>query len=418
MPVAPPDQAMVAAALALIAGGKTQAQAAAEMGVPARTLSDWVRRGRIASPPIPVIGLPPDGFEVVANNAQYDGDGKLKSQSVRTRRAAGNEYAVPDGHTIKGESALLDAEGRLVARWVKTRDGSDRTTAFIDALRQAFLEHEGNSPHIPCPAISDDDILTEYPIADLHLGQFSWGREVGENYDVKIAVETATKSIQALVEQSRPSTEAVVLFLGDYTHSNDEKGVTPAHQHRLDNDGRWQKVALVAAKLACNIIDIAAKKHPKVTVRVLQGNHDPDSAVALFVSLSLFYSNNDRITIEDDPSNMWKRRFGKCLLAGTHGHQMKPTDMAMALAVDCAEDWGQTTYRHIAYGHVHHAQSKEIMGVMVESFQAITARDAHAANHGYRSGRSVTALTWHREHGEIGRHRVNISGAAARREAA
>ena len=398
--------------------------AAAARGISRETLKgqhykarQWLSvRGEIGGPPIPEIGRPPEGFEVVANNAQYDGDGNLKSQSVRTRRAAGGGYEIPDGHTIKGESALLDADGRLMARWVKTREGSSES--FIDALKIAFAEYEGKSHVSPCPAVSDDDILTEYPIPDLHIGQHSWGREVGENYDVKIAVETATKSISDLVSQSRPSTEAAVLFMGDYTHSNDEKGVTPAHQHRLDNDGRWQKVSLAAAKLAVNLIDIVATKHPKVTVRVLQGNHDPDASFALFVALSLFYSNNDRITIEDDPANMWYRRFGRCLLAATHGHQMKPEAMAMSLAVDRAEDWGQTTYRHIAYGHVHHAQSKEIMGVMVESFQAITARDAHATNHGYRSGRSVTALTWHREHGEIGRHRVNISGAAARSEAA
>lgn len=407
-------------ALDLVALGRTQADVAAELGIRPRTLSHWVQksalRGEIGGPPIPEIGRPPDGFVVARNNAEYDADGTLRRQWVATKRDAGDVFEMPAGHVVKGVSALLDADGREMARWVKTREGSSEN--FIDALKTVFAEYDGKSHISPCPSVSDDDILTEYPIPDLHIGQHSWGREAGENYNVKIAVETATKSLSDLVSQSRTSTEAVVLFMGDYTHSNDEKGVTPAHQHRLDNDGRWQKVSLAAAKLAVNLIDIVAAKHPKVTVRVLQGNHDPDASAALFVSLSLFYSNNDRITIEDDPANMWYRRFGRCLLAATHGHQMKPTDMAMALAVDRAEDWGQTTYRHIAYGHVHHAQSKEIMGVMVESFQAITARDVHATNHGYRSGRSVTALTWHREHGEIGRHRVNISGAAARKVAA
>jgi predicted phosphodiesterase len=376
-------------------------------------IKECVRRGMLGSPE-----MAPPGFVVARNTTAYDGDGKPKGQWVSTKPEPGPDFEPLPGFAVKQRTTHVNADGRVLEQWVQEREGAEQRAALIDALRETFAEYKGMSPPIPDPAVSDDDILTEYPIVDLHLGQQSWGKESGENYNVKIAVETATKSLTSLVEQSRPSAEAVVLFMGDYTHSNDEKGVTPAHQHRLDNDGRWQKVYTAAAKLAVSLIEIVARKHQRVTVRVLKGNHDPDAAVSLAVALSLFYSNNPRITIEDDPSITWYRRFGRCLIAATHGHTQKPEAMAMAMPVDCAEDWGQTTYRHIAYGHVHHASVKEIMGIIVESFQAITARDAHAVNNGYRSGRSLTALTWHREHGEIGRHRVNISGASARREAA
>jgi hypothetical protein len=53
-------------------------------------------------------------------------------------------------------------------------------------------------------------------------------------------------------------------------------------------------------------------------------------------------------------------------------------------------------------------------GVRVESLQAMTARDAWNAASGYRSGRSLSAITFHAEDGEAGRHRVNISGPRSR----
>jgi hypothetical protein len=373
-------------------------------------------RGEIGGPPIPEIAMPPEGFVIRENSGQYDSEGNLEKQWIKTGQGNTDGYQTPEGHVVKGESVLLDAGGNVIAKWIKTREGSSGD--LVEALRAAFAEYDGASPYIPAPAISNDDILTEYPVPDLHLGALSWGKECGENYDVKIAVDTATTAIQALVDQSRPSTEAVLLFMGDFTHSNDEKGVTPAHEHRLDNDGRWHKNYAAAAHLAVALVDIVARKHKKVTVRVLKGNHDPDAAVCLSVALSLYYSNNPRITIEDDPAISWYRRFGKCLLGATHGHTQKPEVMAMAMAVDCAEDWGQTIYRHIAFGHIHHATMKEIMGIHVESFQAIAARDSFSAVHGFRSGRSVSAITWHKEDGEIGRHRVNISGASPRKEAA
>lgn len=409
-------------ALDRVALGRTQADVAAELGIRPRTLSGWVRRaalrGEIGGPPIPEIGRPPDGFIVKENSAHYDADGAIKDQWVRTGLGTDEVYEILPDHFVKEESAYVRADGSLIGKWIKTKKEAVATQALVEGLRAAFAEYEGKSVASAAPEISDDDILTEYPVPDLHIGQHSWGREAGENYNVKIAVDTAIQSISALVAQSRPSTEAVILFLGDTTHSNDEKGVTPAHEHRLDNDGRWQKVYFATAKMAVNLIEIVATKHKRVSVRVLKGNHDPDAAVALFVALSLFFSNNPRIIIEDDPSIVWYRRFGRCLLGATHGHTMKPEAMAQAMPVDRAEDWGQTTYRHIAYGHVHHAAVKEIMGIIVEAFQALTARDAHAASSGYRSGRSITAITWHREYGEIGRHKVNISGAAARKEAA
>lgn len=369
-------------------------------------------KGEVGGPPIPPIAVPPDGFEISRNNGAYDSDGNLLRQWVGSKPAPGDEYAIPAGHVIKGESALVDPTGRVLAKWIKTREGAGE--GLIEGLREAFAAYDGAAEPIAVPTIADEDLLTIYPIPDLHFGALAWGEETGDDYDVKIASMVATRSIASLVEQSRPSSHAVLVFLGDYFHANDEKGVTPGSGHRLDTDGRWQKVFTAGAHLATTLVDIIARKHKTVTVRCLKGNHDTDSAVCLAVALALFYSKSDRITIDDDPGIAWFLRFGDCLLGATHGHSMKPEAMAMMMAVDRSEDWGVTRFKQMWFGHVHHETSKEVAGVRIESLQSPAARDAWNAEHGYRAGRSLSAITFHKDHGEIGRHRVNITGSRPR----
>lgn len=382
------------------------------------TFSDFLRAARLdtrslvqsgveAAPPIPVIGQPPEGMVITGNNAEYDETGALKRQWVRTAIQPGEEFAVPPGHVVKGESALLDPQGRIVAKWVKTRESGAGET-LIEALTEHFSAYRGLGQIGPAPTVTEDDTLTVYPLPDLHLGMFSWGQETGEDYDIETAVKVATGGVSALVAQSRPSRRAVLLGLGDYFHANGGKPLTPTSGHILDVDSRWPKVCRAGARLATALVEAIAQKHEEVEVVFLPGNHDLDAAVALTVALSLLYEKHPRIRVNEKPGLHWYRRFGKVLLGATHGHTLKPERMAMMLAADRPEDWGATAHRHVFFGHIHHETAKEVGPVRVESFGSPAAKDAYAYEGGYRSNRALVALTFHAEHGEVGRHRVNL----------
>lgn len=365
-------------------------------------------RGEVGGPPIPDIARPPEGFVITRNSGEYDADGNLQRQFVASKRDSGDPYAVPAGHVVKGESAFLDQDGRLLARWVKTRqEGAGE--GLIEGLRAAFAQYAGTAPAIPDPVVSDGRTMTTYPIPDLHIGLYSWGAETGADYDIDIATDVAISGIGTLVEQSRPSENAVVLFLGDYFHQNDSKNATPASGHQLDVDSRWPRVYLAGANLAISIVDRVARKHKNVEVVTLPGNHDQDAAVTLAVALSLFYSSNTRINVNLTPGITWYRRFGNCLLGANHGHTMKTAErMAMAMAVDRSEDWGLSEHRHIFTGHLHHESVKEVAGVRVETMTSPAARDAWNSASGYRSQRALSAVTFDFDNGEVGRHRVAI----------
>jgi hypothetical protein len=371
-------------------------------------------RGEVGGPPIPPIAKPPEGFVISRNSGEYDEAGNLRRQWIESRRDNGETFTVPAGHVVKGESALVDPEGRVIAKWVKTREGAGE--GLVEALQSAFESYRDTGPIVPSPAYCDDHGLTLYPLPDLHFGQYSWKVETGASYDVDIAASVAITAIDSLLGQSRPTKHATILGLGDYLHVNDQTNATPAHKNRLDADTRFARVLALGARLATQIVDRVARRHEEVEVVFLPGNHDPEAALALAISLSLFYSQNPRIKVRMDPSLVWCRRFGRSLLAATHGHTMKAPRFRSFLTARHAQDWGLTAFRYGFMGHIHHETADEEGGIRIESFQTPAAPDAHASGSGYVAGRSLSAITFDAERGEVGRHRVNIEPPAYREQ--
>ncbi|GJD31520.1 hypothetical protein PMNALOAF_2779 [Methylobacterium adhaesivum] len=388
------------AAVALRAAHPTEVAAADASGLSRNAFRNRLKRATERG----LAGFAPvmPGFEVKQVSSRTP-DGAW----VKQTREAGEVFEVPAGHEVGAVSALVDDENRVRLKWLKTR-AVGKAESVIDAVRTAFAEYQGAAPLLPLPAVSDADLLTVYPLPDLHLGMHAWGREVGESYDLKIAADRAREMSSDLIAQSRPSREAVILGLGDFFHMNDQKNQTPASGHILDVDGRWPKVLKTGIRLAMDMIELAAQKHERVTVRFLPGNHDPDATAALTAALAIFYERNPRITVDDDPSLVFYHRFGRVLLGATHGHTMKPERMAMMLAEDRPVDWGECHHKAVFFGHIHHETAREVGTVRVESFNTIAGKDAYAHGGGYRSGKALNALTYHRHRGEIGRHRVNF----------
>jgi predicted phosphodiesterase len=384
-------------------------EAARRLGISEGTMVLTVRRAaQIGLVPegLPESAKPPEGFVIKEQVVRVDRRGKVLSRTIRNTRESGEVFTPRKGHIIKGESALVDADGRTIAKWLKTKEGP--VGDWVEAFRTAIENIVTPLDPIPSPANDDESGLTTYQIADPHLGMHAWAKQTGDPYDLKIACDTVLQAVSSLVEQARPTKKALIIWLGDTTHQNDRTNMTPRSGHVLDVDGRFQKVLAAAAELALRLGELAAKKHEEVIIRFVEGNHDPEAALALTLALSLYFRNNERVTVDDSPSPHWYYRHGRVLIGATHGHTMKPDRMAMMMAVDRPEDWGSTKYRHFFFGHIHHDSVKEVGGVRVESFNSPAAKDAYAHAGGWRSGRALTAITFDAERGEVGRHRVNI----------
>lgn len=347
------------------------------------------------------------GFQIKKVSTKEDEEGRVLHRHIQQTHDAGDKFEMPEGQVVKGVSSLVDADGNIVQQWIKTKTDSV-VPDLTAALKAAFEQYEGGAKLIPAPKTSDAEFLSAYPIADQHVGLLAWGAETGEDYDLKIGVQRLRESMAQLVSQSRPSRNGLILNLGDWQHTDDQKNMTPRSGNLLDVDSRYFKILTAGVQLMMDCIDLALTKHEHVLVRNLPGNHDPHASIALTVALSAFYSKNPRVTIDDDPGDFFFFRFGETLLGATHGHRLKPDRMAMTLATRCRKDWGETKFRYFYFGHIHHETAKEVGDVRCESFQTLASNDAHHASGGYNSGKSLQCITLHRQQGEVGRHRVNV----------
>jgi hypothetical protein len=136
------------------------------------------------------------------------------------------------------------------------------------------------------------------------------------------------------------------------------------------------------------------------------GNHDETGALWLSIALANVYEREPPVSIDRNPSVFAYYRFGRVLIGVHHGHACKPDKLPGVMAVDRAQDWGETEHRHWLIGHVHHESRREFAGVTVESFGTLAAKDAYATTGGWRSARSMQSLVFHAKHGEVARGRV------------
>jgi hypothetical protein len=312
-----------------------------------------------------------------------------------------------DGYRVKGTTTLYDQDGDARLTWVKTDAQQPSIEDIADQVRSAFQDYTPPQP-LPFEGHADADLATILPLADWHVGLLSWKKETGHNYDLKIGQKLIQDAMTRLVAGSPSSKQCVVLGLGDLMHSDNYEQRTSRSGNFMDQDGRYPKILYVATQLVIFSIDLALQRHEEVLVRILPGNHDEQSALAVTLALLMYYEGNPRVKVDDDAGRFWFWQWGKVLLGATHGDKAKMKDMPLIMAARNPEAWGKTKFRHVYTGHIHTQTGLEQNGVTVESFQSPVAPDSWHVSMGYGAGRSVSSITHHRELGEIIRQKVCI----------
>ncbi len=265
----------------------------------------------------------------------------------------------------------------------------------------------------PVPTVyGNENLATFYPIIDHHLGLYAWEPETGANYDLNIAQKILRDSLAELVGATPNSEQAVILNIGDFFHSDDNTNRTRRSGNILDADGRYAKILEIGIDLELYAIELALTKHQFITVRNLPGNHDPYASLALNAAIRMAFRDNPRVHVSRDPSPFYFWRFGKVLVGATHGDMIRHTDMPQVMAAYAAKDWGETEHRYVYLGHVHHKSigGGEKFGATWETFRTLAPKDAWASQSGFASGRSMVAITHHRDYGEKYRNTVTIAG--------
>jgi hypothetical protein len=327
----------------------------------------------------------------------------------------------PPGFHIKGVSTYYNVDPKtgektLRAQWVKSKmDPEDRLARLSEALHAMCEPLKGTQDPVVKPDhVFEDDLLALYPMGDPHIGMYAWHEETGEDFDLDICEANIRSAIDKTVAQAPPAKRALFIPLGDNFHSDNQSNTTARSGHALDVDDRWSKVLRVGIDAMRWCIDRMLRKHEFVDVIVVIGNHDDHSAIFLSIALEMAYEREPRVNVIKTTRKFHYYRFGRCLLGMTHGDTVKPAKMGAVMAVDAAVDWGETRYRHVYAGHVHHNSVIDLPGVTVETMRVLAPGDAWHHNAGYRSDRDMRCDVWHAEFGMINRHIVGIERITGR----
>src|SRR6266850_1042370 len=97
--------------------------------------------------------------------------------------------AVPEGYVLGKITQLHKSDDGKVMEW-RHLTPEARQEAFLKAIEEwasASIKPLGEAPS---PAVTLANLAVVYPIPDVHFGQYSWGKETGNSYDLDIARKT------------------------------------------------------------------------------------------------------------------------------------------------------------------------------------------------------------------------------------
>jgi len=386
--------------------------AAVELGLTLDALTNRLRRKNLRPGDFLARVAVPEGMRVRGLTTRLDRNGNVREQSVKVDLESDDPpkfEPVPEAHAIKGMSTFLGPQGEVRGQWVKTDQQKQKSwQQFWSACERATAAYRGIASSTPAPKLADDRLLTLYPLGDPHIGMLAWGREVGVDFDVRIAERDLLAAIDLLVDRAPASHEAVLANVGDFFHAENDAQLTPTGKNKLDCDTRWAKLTEIGFSIMRRLIDRLREKHQRVRIVNVPGNHDPQMARMLALWLKAVYENEPRVEVIDNVNPYMYLRHGACLFGFAHGDGARAEQLPAVMAADRPEDWGAAEFRMWVTGHIHHTTRKETPGCVVESFRTLATRDYWHHHKGYRSGQSLSAITFDREFGEITRSTVDL----------
>jgi hypothetical protein len=383
---------------------RNKANTNANRAAKARMLNPAMRPYKPQAPQGPSAGPPPlqAGHELSGVSTLTGPNGETKAEWNKTRIAGGEPMPLPEGFDLPpvSVSRMTRGDGSQIIEWQRYKADEKQRADAVAAAIKAFVA-ENVTPIAPAerPAVVAADLLNVFPIGDPHIGMLAWANEVGEHFDTRIAERELCECMRQLVARSPAASSAIVTNLGDFFHAQDDNRRTPKSGNPLDVDGRSGKVGRVGLQIVSTIIDAALTKHDHVKFRSLPGNHDPHSSFWITEVMRERYRNEPRVTIEDSFNPYQFDVFGANLLGWAHGDGAKIEALSEIMSVDAAEFWAAEQFRFWHTGHVHHLTERELRGCVVYTHRTLAGRDAWHHHSGYRSGRSLKSMTYHKRFG-------------------
>jgi hypothetical protein len=314
-------------------------------------------------------------------------------------------------YTLK-DVQKFSVKASLKAKKVDTHKELQRDI-FLQELKKHSLKFQKQPSEVELqPFVKIDvakrvvrDCALEINIPDLHIGKLAWGKESGDDYDIKIAIERYQKAVDSLLSRVNPFTlEKFILPVGNDMINIDNKMNTTTGGTPQSCDSRFGKMFQAAKELLIETIDKLSQIAP-VEVMVIPGNHDTVVMFTLGEVLDAWYHNNNQVTVINTHTPRKYLQYGNNLIMYTHGHNEKLQDLGIICATEQPQLWAATKFRRVHVGHLHHSKQikytdvQEYPGFTVKVLNSLSANDAWHAEKGYNSLKGAEAFLYHKDKG-------------------
>lgn len=333
------------------------------------------------------------------------------SATIRKMEQSGNvpwisSGVIPDHMRLAKTTVQLNADGVVEREWRRLEPRMEKLSDIVEGLCEK-VRGKGRVPVRNSRKTDTDDILFELDIYDAHVGMYADERETLDgHYDCDIAAKRMIEAAEGIASRATRPGKVVVVFGGDMLHADNRSNTTEASKNSLDVDTRYHRVVEYVISACREVVQVAASIGAQVEVVILEGNHSWHSEIWLARVLAAYYEACPNVTVHVSPTPRKHMIFGDNLLVWTHGDKVAAPKWAQIIAAEFPKQWGQTKYRHLKCGHVHHQKSiapvivDEQAGLLVEYLPALCATDAWHSGAGFiGSQKGATGFEYHRTKG-------------------
>jgi hypothetical protein len=331
---------------------------------------------------------------------------KTKAAKAGVAPEAGLTHQTAAGFATKRVSTMYKDDGSVGLQWhIQEQDKQAQMDAIVKFCESFKWKP---APKIKHKGEEKSELCTLYTLTDYHMGMYAFKDIGGDNWDSKIATNTAITALAQMIEGSPDSSVGILNLQGDFLHYDSLEPKTPTSGHIVDSDSRMEALVDVSVHLIMHCIEMLLTKHKDLRVYICEGNHDIVSSLFLRKLVKHVYVDNKRVSVDDTSFPYYAYQHGKVMLGFHHGHKKKNTALPALFASEprYRQMWGECTAgTYIHTGHYHH-QEKDVHedgGAVVERHPTLAARDSHAARGGYTSLRAAHAITYHKDRGEVSR---------------
>lgn len=279
---------------------------------------------------------------------------------------------------------------------------------FANELIKKMQEHSPSYPKINYDKFSEDKVMIEFDLFDIHHGKLAWGKETDTDFDIKISRKIINNAVEDLIVKTQHyNPELILLPLGNDLINIDNLEGKTTFGTAQDSDTRPLKIFTDIFYILIETIDKLSNIAP-VDILMIPGNHDRQSVFYIGLALEAWYRKCDYVNIDNSPKLRKYKRYGSNLLGFVHGGRSDPNmnDLPMIMAAEEPENWAKTTYREWHLGHIHkkkevrYTAGDSLAGVSIRIVPSLTATDQWHYQHGFvKQIRAAEAFVWYFEGG-------------------